>query len=104
MYERYFFTVVSNAFMIHLARNSVVGRAARYRLDGSNPGRTKIFLTHPERPWAHLACYKRGNGSLSWGKAVQCGVEIPLQSNAQVKERVGLYLYSASGPSWFVTG
>jgi hypothetical protein len=28
----------------------------------------------------------------------------PTPSNAEVKERVALYLYSPSGPSWLVLG
>jgi len=32
------------------------------------------------------------------------GVDHPPQSSAEVKERVELYLYSPSGPSWYVLG
>jgi len=33
-----------------------------------------------------------------------CGVDHPLPSRAEVKERVQLYHFSPSGPSWSVTG
>ena len=37
------------------------------------------------------------------GKAAR-GVNHPPPSNAEVKERVELYVHSTSGPSWPVTG
>jgi len=34
----------------------------------------------------------------------ECGVDHPFPSSGEVKERVELYLYSPSGPSWPVLG
>ena len=41
-----------------------------------------------------------GTSSFSGAKWPGRGVDHPLQSNAEVKESVELYLYSTSGPSW----
>jgi hypothetical protein len=54
---------------------------------------------------AHSASYKMGTGSPSRGvKRPGRGVNHPLPSSAEVKERVELYLRSPSGPSWTVLG
>jgi hypothetical protein len=50
-------------------------------------------------PRAHPASYTMGNESFLGVK--QPG---PPSSSAEVKESVGLYLYSPSGPSWPVKG
>jgi hypothetical protein len=55
-------------------------------------------------PTAHSAYCTVGTGSLSRGQSVQ-GLEFhPLPSSAEVKERVKMYLFSPSGPSWRVLG
>jgi hypothetical protein len=67
------------------------GTATRYRLD--SPGvelRWGRDVTHPSRP---------AQGSFSGVKQPERGVDHPPQSNAEVKERVELYLYSAFGLS-----
>jgi hypothetical protein len=52
-------------------------------------------------PGAHPASYTMGTGSLSQGvKWPGRGFDHPPPSCAKVKERVELYLYSPSGPSW----
>ena len=53
----------------------------------------------------HPACYTMGTGSFPWGggKRPGSGVDHP-PSSAEIKERVELYLYSTSGPSWPVLG
>jgi len=65
-------------------RDSSVGIATRYRLDspGSNIDGGEIFRNRPDYPGTHLTSYT--------------------PSSSEVKERVYLYLYSPSGPSWLV--
>jgi hypothetical protein len=66
-----------------------------WELWGSNPSRGKVFHTSPGLS-QHLALF------LGWGAGVKqpwCSVDHPLQSSAEVKERVELYLYP-SVPSW----
>ena len=55
-------------------------------------------------PGAHPASYTMGTGSLLEIKQSGCGVDHAPPSSADVKERVELYLYSPSGPSWPVLG
>jgi hypothetical protein len=54
-----------------VGRDSVVGIATRYWLDGpgSKPGGDEIFPTRPDWPWAHSASYTMGTGSFPGGKA-----------------------------------
>jgi hypothetical protein len=52
----------------------------------------------------HPASYTMGTGSFPEVKQPSRCLNRPLQSNAEVKDRVGLYLYSTSGPSWPVLG
>jgi len=61
---------------------------------------------HPSRPalGAHPASYTIGTGSFPGIKRPGRGVDHPLLPSAEVKEWVGLYLYSPSGPSWPVIG
>jgi hypothetical protein len=56
------------------------------------------------RPGAHPTSYTMGTGSFSGVKWSGCSVGHPTPSSAEVKERVKLYLYSTSGPSWPVIG
>jgi len=53
---------------------------------------------------AHTASYIMGTGSFPGVKDPGFGVDHPLPSIAEIKERVELYLYSPSGPSWTVLG
>jgi hypothetical protein len=55
-------------------------------------------------PGDYPAFYTRGTGSLSWVKRLAHGIDHPSSSSAEVKERVVLYLYSPSGPSWPAIG
>ena len=55
-------------------------------------------------PGAHSASYKMGTGSFPGVKRSGRGVNYPPLSRAEVKERIELYLYSPSVPSWQVTG
>jgi hypothetical protein len=55
-------------------------------------------------PGAHPAPYTMCTGSLTGVRRVGRGVEHPPTTSAEVKERVELYLYSGSGPSWSILG
>jgi len=55
-------------------------------------------------PGAHPASYTMGTGPFAGVKRPGCGVDHPSSTSAEVKERVELYLYSLSGPSWPVLG
>ena len=66
----------------------------------SNPGRGEIFRTNSG---AHPSSCNVGIGSIPGVKRPGRGVDHPTSSNPEVVERVELYLYSPSGPSWPVT-
>jgi hypothetical protein len=90
-----------------VGRDSVIGIATRYRLDG--PGiesrwRARFSAPVQTGPVAHPASYTMGTGSFSGVKRPGTGVDRPPPSSAEVKERVELYLYFPSGPSWPVLG
>jgi hypothetical protein len=74
---------------------STVDIATRYGLDGPIGG--GIFRTGPG---AYPASYTMGAGSFSGVKRPGRGVDQPLSSSAEVKEREELFLYSPYGPSW----
>jgi len=72
---------------------------------GSNPGGSKIFHTHPDQPWGPTSLLYNGyQVSFPEVKRPGCGIDHLPPSNAKVKERVVLYLYSPSGPSRPVLG
>jgi hypothetical protein len=90
----------NNVYIITLYINALwAGIATRYGLDGpgikSRWGRdfSAPVLTNPG---AHPASYTMGTGV----KRPGCGVNHPLQSSVEVKEREELYLCSLSGSSW----
>ena len=87
--------------------DSVVGIATRYGLDG--PGiesRWGARFSTPVQtgPGAQPTSYTMGTGSFLGVKRSGRGVDHPPPSSSEVKERVELYLYSPSGPSWPVLG
>jgi hypothetical protein len=57
----------------------------------------EIFRTHPDRPW--------GTSNLLYNRYRVCfpGVKRPGRG-VEVKERIEVYLYSPSGPSWLIIG
>ena len=88
-------------------RDSVVGIATRYGLDGrgSNPGGGEIFYTRLDRPWGPSSLLYNGYRiSFAGVKRPGRGVDHPPLSSAEVKERIELYLYSTSRVSWRVLG
>jgi hypothetical protein len=90
-----------------VGRDSSVGLATRYRLDG--PGiesRWGARFSSPVQtgPGTHPVSYTIGTGSFPVVKRPGHGVDHPPPSSAEVKDRVELYLFSISGPSWPVVG
>ena len=67
-------------------------------------GRKRFSSPVQTGPVAHPVSYTMGTGSLSGGKAAVAWRWPPTPSSAEVKERVQIYLYSPSGPSWPVLG
>jgi hypothetical protein len=89
-----------------VCRDSSVGIVTRYGLDG--PGiesRWGARFPVPDQtgPGAHAASNTLGTGSLP-GVTAGAWRWSPTPSSAEVKERVDLYLYCTTGPSWRVTG
>jgi len=90
-----------------MGRDGTVGIATRYGLDG--PGiesRWRARLSAPVQtgPGTHPASYTMGTVSFPGVKRLGRGVDHLLPPSTEVKERVELYLYSTSGPSWPVIG
>jgi hypothetical protein len=84
---------------------SVKRLAAGWTVRGSNPGGGARFSAPVQTdPEAHPAFYTMATGSFPGVKRPGRGVDHPPPSSAEVKERVELYLYTTSGPSWPVLG
>jgi len=88
---------------LFVGRDSVVGIATRYGLDG--PGiearwGAKYSAPSQTGPGAYPASYTVGTLLFPGGKSAGAWRWTPTPSSAEVKERVELYLYSPSGPSW----
>ena len=65
----------------------------------------EIFHARPDRPWGPPSLlYKEYRVSFPGVKRPRRGVDHPLPSSADFKERVQLYLYSPSGSSCSVLG
>jgi hypothetical protein len=90
-----------------VGQDNSVGIVTRYGMDGqgieSQCG-TKFSAPVQTGPGAHTASYTMGTGSFPGVKRPGLGVDHLPPSSAEVKERVELYLYSSSGPSWPVLG
>jgi hypothetical protein len=93
--------------LLFMSRDSAVGIATRYGLDGpgfeSRWGRD--FPPRPDRPWATSTLLNNGCRvsfpAVMWSKAWHWP---PTQSSAEVKGRVQLYHNSPSGHPWPVPG
>ena len=60
----------------------------------------EIFRACPDRPWGPPSLLNNVYRVFPGSKAAGAWGWPPTPSNAEVKERVELYLYSTSGPSW----
>ena len=65
----------------------------------------EIFRIRPDRPWCPLSLLCNGyRVSFPGVKRPGRGADYPSPTSAEVKEIVELFLYSPSGPSWYVLG
>jgi hypothetical protein len=97
----YHYIFVFQYFFYMFVQNASTGWTIR----GSNPGGGEIFRSRPDRPWDPPSLLYNGyRVSFPGVKRPGRGVDHPPPSNAEVKERVELYLYSPSGLSWPVLG
>jgi hypothetical protein len=70
-----------------------------------NCGGGEICRSRPDRPWGPPSLLYNGyRVSFPGVKRPGRGVDHPPSSSARVKDRVELYLYSPSGPSWPILG
>ena len=87
----------------YVGRNSSVGIATRYGLDGQGTEpRWGARHSAPIQtgPGGRPASYRVSTGSFPGVERPGRGVDHPFTSSAEVKERVQLYIYSPSGPPW----
>jgi hypothetical protein len=92
-----------------VGRDSSVGIATCYGMDGpeiekKNPGGSDILRIRPNQPWGPPSLLYNGYRVCLGGKAARAWRWPSPSSSAEVSERVELYLYSTSGPSWPVLG
>ena len=93
--------------LLRVGRDSAVGIATRYGLDGSGiESRWGARFSVPVQtgPGAYPASYTMGTESFPWVKRPGRGADHPPPSKCRGQERARLYLYSPSGPSWPVMG
>jgi len=76
----------------------------RQSLSESNPGGGEIFRTRPDWLWGPPSILYNWYRVFPGCKAAGAWRWPPTPSRPEVKERVQLYLYSPSGPSWPVLG
>ena len=86
--------------MIHVLSHAVLSNTG-WTVRGLNPGGGEIFSTRSDRSWdppslLHIGYRVSFPGLKLSGRVVNH----PHSYCAEVKERVELYLYSPSGPSW----
>jgi len=70
----------------------------------SDLGGGDIFRTRPYRTWDPPSILSNGYRVFPGSKSAGWWPRPPTTRNAEVNERVELYFYSISGPSWHVLG
>jgi hypothetical protein len=81
------------------------GWSTEYEKIPKIPYGSEIFRTRSDLPWGPPSLLYNGyRVSFPGVKLPEYGVNHPPPSNAEIKERVELYLYSPCGPSWPVLG
>jgi len=84
---------------------SVERLATYWMVRRSNPCEGELFFTPPDRLLVLRSLLYNGyRVSFPGVKMPGRGVDHPPQSSAEVEEKLGLYIYSPSGPSWPVLG
>jgi len=71
---------------------------------GKIPVKARYSAPNQTSPVAHPASYTMGTRYFPKAKWMRRGIDHPPPLNAEVKERVGLHLYSPFGPLWPVLG
>jgi hypothetical protein len=101
-YERILFSLIINGKwnFAELMNKSLPARRSGDRI----PVEARFSAPVQTGPGAHPASYTMGTGSFPGVKWPGRGGDHQPLSSAEVKERVELYLYSPSGPSWPVIG
>jgi hypothetical protein len=90
-----------NPFSITVGRDSSVGIATRYGLEGQGIESRwgEVFRTRPDRPWGPPSLLYNGYWvSFPGVKRPGRGVDHPAPSSAEVKERMEIYLNYPFGP------
>ena len=88
-----------------MGRDSSVGIATRYKLQSGNRTSAAAFRTRQDRTLGPSSLLYNGyRVSFPGLKRPERGADHRTTSNAEVKERVELYLHSPYGPSWPVPG
>jgi hypothetical protein len=99
--------VIIQYYIFYLGRESAVGICNSLRAERSGdwiPVGAR-FSTHVQiGPGANPVPYTMGTGYFLSVKRLGRGVDHTSPSNPEVKERVELYLYFPSGPSWPILG
>jgi hypothetical protein len=81
------------------------GKTPDRQKNKKNPGGDETFRSRPDLPWGPPSLlYNEYRVSFPGVKRPGRDVDLPPSYSAEVKERVELYLYSPSGPSWPVLG
>ena len=93
--------------VVNCGQGSSVGIATELRAGRSGdriPVGMRFSAPVQTGPGAHPASYIKSTGSFPVVNRPGRGLDHPPPSSADVKERVELYLYSPSGPSWPLLG